>query len=145
MSLRKALCFTIARGVGIVLRTAVIPAQACGSYGWTPCFAALAGGESARVGVATFDSSVHFYSLRASQAQPQMLVVPDVDAPYAPLPDSLVVPLQASRGLVDSLLHQIPRMFGETQVLDACTTAAIEAAVSALKVRGACAQSGRSR
>ena len=87
------------------------------------------------MGVATFDSSVHFYSLRASQAQPQMLVVPDVDAPYAPLPGSLVVPLQASRGLVEALLHQIPRMFGETQVLDACATAAIEAAASALKVR----------
>ena len=65
-------------------------------YGVTRC----AGGERVRVGVATFDSAVHFYSLRSGLAAPAMLVVPDAERPFCPEPASLVVPLQASRALV---------------------------------------------
>ena len=50
-----------------------------------------AGGERTHVGIATFDSVVHFYNLRASQSQPQMLVVPDVDEVYSPMPAGLLV------------------------------------------------------
>ena len=53
-----------------------------------------------RVGLATFDSAVHFYSLRSGLAAPAMLVVPDAERPFCPEPASLVVPLQASRALV---------------------------------------------
>lgn len=53
-----------------------------------------------RVGVATFDSTVHFYSLRDGLGAPAMLVVPDAEHPFCPEPASLVVPLHASRALV---------------------------------------------
>lgn len=86
------------------------------------------------VGFATFDSEVHFYSLRPNQAQPQMLVVPDVEEPYCPPPGSLLAPLHSSRPLIDALLEQIPQMFAGTRILDGSGTAAIEAAVLALKV-----------
>ena len=53
-----------------------------------------------RVGVATFDSAVHFYSLRAGAAAPAMLVLSNAEQPFCPEPASLVAPLHAARPLV---------------------------------------------
>ena len=62
-----------------------------------------AGGERVHVAVVTFDSSVHFYSLRGEQSAFQMLVVPDAQQPYCPTAaSSLIVPLHESRALVCS-------------------------------------------
>lgn len=61
---------------------------------------APAGRERAQVAVATFDSTIHFYSLRPSQSQPHMLVVPDVADPYAPQSASLICNAKESRVLV---------------------------------------------
>lgn len=59
-----------------------------------------AGGERAQVAIATFDSTIHFYSLRPQQSQPQMLVVPDIADPYAPQSASLICSAKESRELV---------------------------------------------
>lgn len=56
--------------------------------------------DTVQVGIATFDTTVHFYSLQASQSQAQMLVMPDVDEVYSVSSSSLVVPLQESHHLV---------------------------------------------
>ena len=61
---------------------------------------AVAGGDRAQVAVATFDSTIHFYTLRATQTQPQMLVVPDVGDPYAPPAASVICNAKASRHVV---------------------------------------------
>lgn len=53
-----------------------------------------------QVCVATFDSTIHFYSLRPGQAQPHMLVVPDVTDVYCPLAGNIVVDLAQCRDLV---------------------------------------------
>ena len=50
--------------------------------------------------IATFDTTIHFYSLRPSQSQPQMLVVPDIAQPYAPQPANLLCNAKESRELV---------------------------------------------
>lgn len=50
--------------------------------------------------MATFDSTIHFYSLRPGQAQPHMLVVPDTTDVYCPLAGNVVVNLKQSRELV---------------------------------------------
>lgn len=55
-----------------------------------------------QVGIATFDTTVHFYSLQASQSQAQMLVMPDVEDVYSVSSASVVVPLQPSLDLVTS-------------------------------------------
>ena len=55
-----------------------------------------------QVGIATFDTTVHFYSLQASQSQAQMLVMPDVEDVYSVSSASVVVPLQPSLDLVIS-------------------------------------------
>ena len=59
-----------------------------------------AGGERVLVGIATFDTTIHFYGLRPGQATPQMLVVPDADDPYCPAPAALLVPLHVARPTV---------------------------------------------
>ena len=53
--------------------------------------------------VATFDSTIHFYMLRPSQTQPQMLVVPDIAEPYAPPAASVICNAKASRHVVRCL------------------------------------------
>lgn len=42
-------------------------------------------------------SSLHFYSLKSSLAQPQMMVVAELEDPFVPLPDELLVNLKESR------------------------------------------------
>ncbi|EER18536.1 vesicle transport protein, putative, partial [Perkinsus marinus ATCC 50983] len=54
------------------------------------------GGERALVGVMTFDSSIHFYNLNSRLSQPQMLVVSDLEDPFLPLPDDILVPVISS-------------------------------------------------
>ena len=39
-------------------------------------------------------SSLHFYNLKAGLTQPQMLVVTELDDPFVPLPDDLLVNLR---------------------------------------------------
>ncbi|KAJ4456219.1 putative Protein transport protein Sec24A [Paratrimastix pyriformis] len=71
----------------------------------------LPGDVRTQVGFVTFDSSVHFYSLKASLQHPQMYVVPDVNEILVPVPEDLVVNRQESRRLIDLLLDRLPTMF----------------------------------
>ena len=88
------------------------------------------------VGLCTFDSTIHFYAVRPGASQPHMLVVPDVDEPYSPLPSGLVVPLEANREAIDSVLKQIPEMFASNRHGAPVGTAAIKACIEALKPIG---------
>lgn len=56
----------------------------------------------------TYDSAVHFYSLRSTLKQPQMFVVTDIDQIYLPQPEDLVVNLQDSLEQVTTLLDSLP-------------------------------------
>ena len=63
-------------------------------------FTVGADNERVQVGIATYDTTVHFYSLAASQSQAQMLVMPDIEDVYSLASANVVVPLQASFHLV---------------------------------------------
>lgn len=89
-----------------------------------------------RMGVATFDSTIHFYNISPTLAQPQMLIVPDVKEPYTPLPAGLAVPLPAARQHLSSLLDSLPYMFQSNRVGDSAMGSAVKAAVLALKATG---------
>ena len=101
-----------------------VSAQACASgsvaavaRGIKACLDELPGSNDARaqVGVITFDSALHFYSLKPGQSQPQMVVVPEVADPFVPcLPEDLLVNLSESRKQVDQLLDALPVMFSPT-------------------------------
>ncbi|KAH8073690.1 hypothetical protein JL721_2999 [Aureococcus anophagefferens] len=70
----------------------------------------LCKGSVELVAVITFDASVHFYNLKASLSQPQMVCVPDLSDLFVPLPDDLLVNLAESRSVVEALLDALPAM-----------------------------------
>ena len=80
------------------------------------CLDGLPGDERTQVGFVTYDSAVHFYSLKAGLHAPQMLVVPDVDELFMPVPEvrgeqrSWFVPLPASSSLhtIVAALSRLP-------------------------------------
>ncbi len=88
----------------------------------------LPGDDRTRVAVITFDKSIHFYNMRAGLENPQMMVVGEIDDPFVPLPDELLVNLAESRGLVEKLLDSIPKSFAHTQIVDSAMGPALQAA-----------------
>ena len=70
----------------------------------------LPGAPRTRMGIITFDNSVHFYNLKSTLKQPQMMVVPDLTELFIPVPDDLLVNVAESRDLIDSLLELLPVM-----------------------------------
>ncbi|KAJ3222906.1 COPII subunit [Clydaea vesicula] len=61
-----------------------------------------------KVAFITVDSSIHFYNLNASQNEPQMLVVSDLEGePYLPCPEDLLVSLTESRSIIENLLERL--------------------------------------
>jgi len=86
----------------------------------------LPGGERTQVGVITYDSTLHFYNLHGST--PQMLVVPELDEPFCPMPGEALVNLSERRDVVKQLLEKLPSMFGATQATEVATGPALKAA-----------------
>ncbi|EFJ52467.1 hypothetical protein VOLCADRAFT_72688 [Volvox carteri f. nagariensis] len=92
------------------------------------CLDSLPGDERTLVGFLTFDSSLHFYNIKASLSQPQMLVVTELDDPFVPLPDDLLVNLRESRAVVDALLDALPNNFTGTAQVECSMGPALQAA-----------------
>ena len=90
--------------------------------------ASLPGDERTRVAVITFDKSIHFYNMRSGSENPQMMVVGEIDDPFIPLPDDLLVNLSESRGAVEKLLDSIPKSFAQTQIVDSAMGPALQSA-----------------
>lgn len=93
-------------------------------------------GPRTMVGIATFDSAVHFYSLKRAQQQPLMLIVPDVQDVYTPLQMDLILPISECRENLEQLLESIPNMFENNRVADSAFGAAMKAAFLAMKSTG---------
>jgi len=89
---------------------------------------ALPGAPRTQVAIVTYDSSVHFYNLKASLKQPSMLTVPDLADLFVPLPDDLLVNLAESRDAVDMLLDALPAMHAGRPSPASCLGAALTAA-----------------
>eukprot|EP00250_Pteridium_aquilinum_P010450 c19397_g1_i1 orf=566-3775(-) len=88
-----------------------------------------------KVGIATFDNTLHFYNFNQTQ-QPSMLVVPDVHDVYAPFQSGLTVPVIEYREQLEQLLESIPSMFQGTMIADSALGAAIKGAALAIKANG---------
>ncbi|KAI3742106.1 hypothetical protein L1987_59786 [Smallanthus sonchifolius] len=93
-------------------------------------------GPRTMVGIATFDSTIHFYNLKRALQQPLMLIVPDVQDVYTPLQTDVIVQLSECRQHLDLLLESIPTMFQNNKTADSAFGAGIKAAFLAMKSTG---------
>ncbi|KAK6943082.1 Sec23/Sec24, helical domain [Dillenia turbinata] len=75
-------------------------------------------GPRTMVGIATFDSTIHFYNLKRALQQPLMLIVPDVQDVYTPLQTDVIVQLSECRQHLELLLESIPIMFQNNRVAE---------------------------
>ncbi|XP_032465155.1 protein transport protein Sec24C isoform X3 [Phocoena sinus] len=90
--------------------------------------------ESAiRVGFVTYNKVLHFYNVKSSLAQPQMMVVSDVGDMFVPLLDGFLVNVNESQAVITSLLDQIPEMFADTRETETVFAPVIQAGMEALK------------
>eukprot|EP01083_Nonionella_stella_P211212 763908_1 len=96
-----------------------------------------------RVGVVTYDSTVHFYSLKANK-DPEMLVVTDLESVFVPAPPSelmLHVADPEGRQALEALLNMLPNIFGSKDEVTSleeksCFGSACSAAAEALTGTG---------
>lgn len=93
------------------------------------------GGQSgtSRVGFITYSKEVHFYNIKASLAQPQMMVVGDVEDMFMPLLDGFLCDPVESEHIIDQLMVQIPTMFADSRETETILGPAIKAGLEALK------------
>lgn len=130
------------------------------------CLDRLPGAERTRVGFLTYDNHLHFYNLKSSLTQPQMMVRPsararccrtpgaeaeqrwirgdgallqvvsEIEDPFIPQPDDLIVNLHESRGVVDAFLDSLPNIFARNLSAESCTGPALQAAFMVMNPLG---------
>ncbi|KAJ6900468.1 protein transport protein Sec24-like [Populus alba x Populus x berolinensis] len=91
------------------------------------CLDELPGYPRTQVGFITFDSTIHFYNMKSSLTQPQMMVVSDLDDIFVPLPDDLLVNLSESRSVVEAFLDSLPSMFQDNVNVESALGPAVKA------------------
>lgn len=98
---------------------------------------AIPGGDRTVVGFLTFDDKVHYYNLKSTLKQPQMIVNTDDDPDFLPIPEDLMVNLTDSKDLVIELLTQLPVMFQDTTEYDTNIDHALKSMSILTKATGA--------
>ncbi|XP_076926747.1 protein transport protein SEC24 A-like isoform X1 [Bidens hawaiensis] len=100
------------------------------------CLDSLPGSTRTQIGFITFDSTIHFYNMKSSLTQPQMMVVSDLDDIFVPLPDDLLVNLSESRGVVEAFLDSLPSMFQDNYNVESAFGPALKAAYMVMSQLG---------
>ncbi|BFZ03064.1 hypothetical protein BsWGS_06104 [Bradybaena similaris] len=86
-----------------------------------------------RVGFVTYHKELHFYNVKSSLSQPQMMVVSDLEDMFVPLVDGFLVKLSESSAVIDSLLSQIPQLFADSKETELVLGPVIQAGLDALR------------
>jgi protein transport protein SEC24 len=94
-----------------------------------------------KVGIITYDQSVHYYSLKAPRTEPMMFVMSDVDEPFVPCPPEEIcvhVCVEENRALLHSTLDMLSSVYERTKVVENLPVfgAAIAAATDTLTIIG---------
>ncbi|XP_059670933.1 protein transport protein SEC24 A [Cornus florida] len=100
------------------------------------CLDRLPGFPRTQIGFITFDSTIHFYNMKSTLTQPQMMVVADLDDTFIPLPDDLLVNLSESRNVVDAFLDSLPSMFQDNLNVESAFGPALRAAFMVMNQLG---------
>ena len=85
-----------------------------------------------KVGFITYNNTVHFYNINPCLAQPQMMVVGDIQDVFMPLLDGFLCDVEESESVIDGLMTQIPAMFADTRETETILAPAIQAGLEAL-------------
>lgn len=83
-----------------------------------------------RLGFVAVDSSLHYFSIPKDgedNGETNMLVVSDLDEPFLPVPQELLVPLTECRQSVETFLAKLPEMFVNNQNTGSCMGSALRA------------------
>jgi hypothetical protein len=88
----------------------------------TPAFTFTTNARNVR-----YDHQLHFYNLAASQSQPRMLIVDDVEDAFIPMPQDLLVNLEECKDNVKQLLEQLPVLFKDATSDQSCLGEALKA------------------
>ncbi|XP_011635286.1 protein transport protein Sec24C [Pogonomyrmex barbatus] len=86
-----------------------------------------------KIGFITYNNTVHFYNINPCLAQPQMMVVGDIQDVFMPLLNGFLCDVEESEAVIDSLMTQIPQMFADTRETETILAPAIQAGLEALK------------
>ncbi|CAF4144573.1 unnamed protein product [Rotaria socialis] len=89
--------------------------------------------SNVRVGFATFDKQIHFYNIKNTLGQPQMMIVSDLEDIFVPLLDGFLGSPLESRSVINSLLDQIPQSFANTQETETILAPVIQSGIQAFK------------
>lgn len=81
-----------------------------------------------KIGLMTVDSTIHFYNLGANGDESKMLVVSDLEEPFVPCPDDLLVSLNESRSQIERTLGKVASVFANTQISASALGPALTAA-----------------
>ncbi|CRH00749.1 protein transport protein Sec24A, putative [Plasmodium relictum] len=88
------------------------------------------------IGIITFDSTIHFYNLNSNLKQTQMMIVPDIQDIFIPLPEDILVNAHECQNIIDNLLDNLPNMWRNNKITDCCAGNALKAAFMVLKKIG---------
>ena len=83
-----------------------------------------------RLGFIAVDSSLHYFSIPQDSAEngdPNMLVVSDLDEPFLPTPEDLLVNLSECRENIEAFLGNLQSMFQDSQNGGSCMGSALRA------------------
>ena len=92
--------------------------------------------KGAKVGIVTFDKEMHFYNLHPNLTNAQMLVMSDLEDPFLPFSEGLFVDPVESKGVITSLLTNLPNMFSEIKHPEPALLPTLNSAVQALMATG---------
>ncbi|KAF2739430.1 hypothetical protein EJ04DRAFT_549132 [Polyplosphaeria fusca] len=86
-----------------------------------------------RLGFIAVDSSLHYFAIPkdgkdGEVAEPSMLVVSDLDEPFLPTPQDLLVQLSECRANVEHFLEKLQSMFQDTPITQSAMGSALRAA-----------------
>ncbi|EPQ25914.1 uncharacterized protein PFL1_06588 [Pseudozyma flocculosa PF-1] len=90
----------------------------------------------AKICIIGVDTSLHFFSLTAESAEPEMLVVSDLDDVFLPKPNDLLVNLTECRAGVEALLGRLGDMFKDAPVNGSALGAGLQAAYKLISPLG---------
>ena len=85
-----------------------------------------------KIGIITYNRSIHFYNLKSGLEQAQMMVVPDIDDVFVPLHEGFLVDPIESRAVIENLLDQLPKIHAESRIIESALGSACQAAHAAM-------------